>query len=164
MGSRCSRCSLLIEPVWNRNSHTGSRRLDGSHPFNRTSMESKRPSGAGYPTNVLTFNRTSMESKPKLRSCLCWDCSLLIEPVWNRNHQEQRLSMLLAPLLIEPVWNRNDVNELIRLIRSRLLIEPVWNRNVGGETRWSDQHYLLIEPVWNRNAHSQSQDDFDIDF
>ena len=57
--------SLLIEPVWNRNSVF---EVDGVKkcPFNRTSMESKLKQGNQDVCDLNTFNRTSMESKPAL--------------------------------------------------------------------------------------------------
>ena len=54
--------TLLIEPVWNRNSEV------------KLEVASSR-----------TFNRTSMESKRDEFPCCFVDALLLIEPVWNRN-------------------------------------------------------------------------------
>ena len=101
------------------------------------------------------------------------DCSLLIEPVWNRNVLVAEQLKKNGDLLIEPVWNRNmrfDVNtdNLIKtfnrtsmeskpnadgdaLKHRALLIEPVWNRNFVTGLARNLKHLLLIEPVWNRN-------------
>ena len=57
--------NLLIEPVWNRNRNSSLWECPLFLPFNRTSMESKRPDSA------------------KWSRCRC----LLIEPVWNRNYR-----------------------------------------------------------------------------
>ena len=55
--------TLLIEPVWNRNT------------FTDDSLEA----------DVFAFNRTSMESKLTVLFCIFLALTLLIEPVWNRN-------------------------------------------------------------------------------
>ena len=56
-----------------------------------------------------TFNRTSMESKrATLMLFRLASGSLLIEPVWNRNKDEENGDTEgVDTLLIEPVWNRN---------------------------------------------------------
>ena len=56
-------CSLLIEPVWNRNEQATCHRDHRPQTFNRTSMESKRVFEIHLPCQYLSFNRTSMESK-----------------------------------------------------------------------------------------------------
>ena len=101
--------SLLIEPVWNRNSAGLRFYTRVKSAFNRTSMESKLAYAQHVVLSKSTFNRTSMESKHRLRlrsrSKLN---SLLIEPVWNRNISLWMTDSQKWPhLLIEPVWNRN---------------------------------------------------------
>ena len=81
--------SLLIEPVWNRNSLLIRFNHFVFFAFNRTSMESKHRFGLSSERPTRTFNRTSMESKPISRGCLwVYRFLLLIEPVWNRNDAE----------------------------------------------------------------------------
>ena len=89
---------LLIEPVWNRNRAILIQTDTGVGTFNRTSMESKLKFPIVAFICADTFNRTSMESKllngyDKMADIL----SLLIEPVWNRNVGSQRLSQCPIP-------------------------------------------------------------------
>ena len=105
--------------------------------------------------SLQTFNRTSMESKRSIALRLeMLACTLLIEPVWNRNwfpRWEVWTASKDGILLIEPVWNRNNSDVIYGGQSQVLLIEPVWNRNViPGETV-AGVRSLLIEPVWNRN-------------
>ena len=75
-------------------------------------MESKLnlPSWLGILTRLL-FNRTSMESKHvfAIGAGRFRVCSLLIEPVWNRNVFRASVFGCILALLIEPVWNRNFI-------------------------------------------------------
>ena len=94
-------------------------------------MESKLTMDAIIGAFETTFNRTSMESK-RLR-CLfkmVTACTLLIEPVWNRNRYSDFQHRVGIQLLIEPVWNRNFAELNLVKTEGWLLIEPVWNRNV----------------------------------
>ena len=73
---------------------------------------------------------------------------LLIEPVWNRNDQQQfMISTPISQLLIEPVWNRNNYQASCQTNNNSLLIEPVWNRN---KLRYEQQEVVVV--TFNRTS------------
>ena len=122
---------LLIEPVWNRNMGTLSKKRCFRIPFNRTSLESKPLCLTIFKEKLSTFNRTSLESKH-----VCEREAGLHHAAFNRTSLESK-------------HNRVDLPDGRKLA---LLIEPVWNRNVQVRCQTAAAvHTLLIEPVWNRN-------------
>ena len=122
---------LLIEPVWNRNLSINQPMPIMMHPFNRTSMESKRANGM---------------SKAQV-------IALLIEPVWNRNTVKYLITHDRHILLIEPVWNRNH---FYRCCQRRFTCLTFNRTSMESKQRKARQRWivskLLIEPVWNRNV------------
>ena len=106
---------LLIEPVWNRNTHYRWR----MRCWIQLLIEP-----------VWNRNLSIFFTGLRLFS------SLLIEPVWNRNVSFSSSSHTTSILLIEPVWNRNQsVHGSKKRLQSALLIEPVWNRNLHLQPR-----------------------------
>ena len=123
--------ALLIEPVWNWNSHRGSYQSHHHQTFNRTSMELKLTLFPYNRTVRAPFNRTSMELKPPRHGAF-FCCGA----AFNRTSMELKLcsrvksELKIFSLLIEPVWNWN-VNRVQSTVCTglELLIEPVWNWN-----------------------------------
>ena len=122
---------LLIEPVWNRNTGTNNPREMEITTFNRTSMESKRsPSTPPADRSSPPFNRTSMESKHAVTR----DYNKIIGAFNRTSMESKRASDIYDCSNSCVAFNRTSMEskqklETDRALPFNLLIEPVWNRN-----------------------------------
>ena len=106
--------ALLIEPLWNWNNTRDRSSSPAPAPFNRTTMELKRPYVHSTWDHALSFNRTTMELKRGIGSSV-----FAKRCPFNRTTMElkRQLSVIwqrgFGLLLIEPLWNWNEYQHKI---------------------------------------------------
>ena len=117
---------LLIEPLWNWNSHGSPCALPATMSFNRTTMELKRE-------RVKVFWARSQH--------------LLIEPLWNWNDHLRVKLRSGNKLLIEPLWNWNTA---VRIRRSTSGMP--FNRTTMELKHWRWSSDGKAKPSFNRTT------------
>ena len=97
--------------------------------FNRTILELKRGGWEDRPKDCFYFNRTILELKPQ-------EPFAQIPPLSHFNRTILELKLTLAgrhgrrdSILIEPYWNWNTEEQHSWLSHLSILIEPYWNWN-----------------------------------